>query len=105
FVDATQETLGGDSARFSGPVGVIDPNRSGWNSLFVREQGDFRLLRNTSGVFRADGVPYPAMAGANYNKVLVGDLQNDRVNDVVVLGDTGSQVFVFDTNGAARNVT
>ena len=29
FVDATQETLGGDSARFSGPVGVIDPNRSG----------------------------------------------------------------------------
>ncbi len=104
FVDATKETFG-DGANLSGPVGVIDPNRSGWNSLFVRGQGSFRLLRNSNGVFRVDGADYPVRMGGNFSKVLVGDLQNDRVNDVVVLGDKGGQVFLFDTNGTARDVT
>jgi Tfp pilus assembly protein PilF len=104
FVDATRETLG-DAASFSGPVGVIDPNRTGWNGLFVMEKGSFRLLWNSNGVLRPYGESYPAVAGAKYSKVLVGDLQNDRFEDIIVLGDKGSHVFTFATNGMAKDET
>jgi Flp pilus assembly protein TadD len=106
FVDATKETLGDRAADFSGPIGVIDVNRSGWNSLFVLEKGQgFRLLRNTNGAFHPQEALYPAIPGAHYAKVLVGDLQNDRVNDVIVLGDKGSHLFKFATNGPAADVS
>ena len=39
FVDATKETLGDGAQNFSGPIGVIDVNHTGWNSLFVVEKG------------------------------------------------------------------
>ena len=105
FKDQTQAALGDEARHFSGPVGVIDPKRSGWHSLFVLETGQgFRLLRNTQGTFQADASPLPAIPGANYTKMLVGDLQNDRVPDVVVLGDQGSHVFSFGTNGLAMDV-
>ena len=111
FVDATKETLG-DGANFSGPIGVIDANRTGWNSLFVLEKGPvagagrtFRLLWNSNGVFRPYGERYPTIPGANYSKMLVGDLQNDRFEDIIVLGDKGSHLFKFATNGLATDVS
>src|SRR5205814_1792846 len=86
FVDATKEVLGDAAQNFSGPVGVIDVNHSGWNSLFVVEKGrGFRLLWNTNGAFQPHGVPFPTNPGANYSKMLVGDLQNDRFEDIIVL--------------------
>ncbi|HYV29829.1 MAG TPA: tetratricopeptide repeat protein, partial [Candidatus Binatia bacterium] len=85
FVDATREALGDGAQNFSGPIGVIDANHTGWNSLFVVEKGPvpgagrtFRLLWNSNGTFHPYGAPYPAVAGLHYSKMLVGDLQNDR---------------------------
>jgi len=104
FVDATKETLGA-AQDFSGPIGVIDPNRTGWNSLFAIEKDGFRLLWNSNGILRPYGATYPAIAGATYSKMLVGDLQNDRFDDVIVLGDKGSHLFAFATNGLATDVS
>ena len=106
FVDATQEAFGDGAQNFSGPIGVMDANHTGWNSLFVVEQGQgFRLLWNTNGTFRPWGGAYRAIPEAKYSKMLVGDLQNDRFEDVIVLGDKGSQVFKFGTNGLATDVS
>ena len=106
FVDATQETLGEGAKRFSGPAGLLDVNHNGWNSLFVLERGQgFRLLSNTNGIFHPSEPLYPAIPGVNYTQVLVGDLQNDRFEDVVVLGDKGSHLFKFQTNGMAEDVS
>jgi len=106
FVDATKEVLGNSAQTCSGPIGVIDANHTGWNSLFVVEKGKgFRLLLNTNGAFVPHAVPYPAVADSSYVKMLVGDLQNDRIDDVVVLGDKGSHLFKFGTNGLATDVS
>ncbi|HTD65994.1 MAG TPA: FG-GAP-like repeat-containing protein, partial [Candidatus Limnocylindria bacterium] len=106
FVDATKEALGDGAQDFSGPIGVINGNKKGWISLFVVEKGQgFRVLWNTNGVFHAGTPIYPAILGANYFKMLVGDLQNDRFDDVVVLGDKGSHLFQFATNGLVMDVS
>ena len=106
FVDATDEALGDAAQEFSGPIGLIDANRTGWNSLFLVEQGiGFRMLWNSNGTFRPYGPTYPAKSEADYAKVLVGDLQNDRFEDVIVLGSTGSHLFKMGTNGLAMDVT
>ncbi len=106
FVDATQETLGAAAGDFSGPVGVIDVEHTGWNSLFALEKGQaFRLLRNSNGTFQPQGSAYPATPGARYQTTLVGDLQNDRFEDILVLGDKGSHLFSFTSNGIAADVS
>src|SRR5205823_5748723 len=62
-------------------------------------------LWNSNGTFHPYGSPYPAIPTANYSKMLVGDLQNDRFEDIVVLGDKGSHLFKFGTNGQAIDVS
>jgi hypothetical protein len=106
WVDASEEVFVAGAQNFSGPIGVIDLKHDGWSSLFVVEKGaGFRLLRNTNGVFQPDAAALPATPDASYAKMLVGDLQNDRFDDIVVLGAKGSQVFQFGTNGHAADVS
>ncbi|MBF8306034.1 MAG: Tetratricopeptide 2 repeat protein [Acidobacteria bacterium] len=112
FADATKEALGDGARNFSGPIGVIDVNHTGWNSLFVIEKGPlpgagrtFRLLWNSNGTFHPFGAPHPAIPTADYSKMLVGDLQNDRFDDIIVLGNKGSHLFKFATNGLATDVS
>jgi Flp pilus assembly protein TadD len=107
FVDATKEVLGGENAQnFSGPLGVIDANHTGWNSLFAVEKGQgFRLLWNSNGTFHPYRAAYPSSPATSYSKMLVGDLQNDRFDDIVVLGEQGSRLFKFETNGMATDVS
>src|SRR5205823_4037221 len=62
-------------------------------------------LWNSNGTFHPHGAPYPAIPAAHYFKMLVGDLQNDRLDDIVVLGDKGSHLFKFGTNGLAMDVS
>jgi tetratricopeptide (TPR) repeat protein len=105
FVNATADVFG-QSAKHHGPVGVIDYNHDGRNSLFVMEGDEgFRLLNNLKGHFEPLGDLYPAKPGADYRRVLVGDLNNDRFEDVVVLGAQASHIFGFATNGRAREIT
>ena len=104
FVDVTSSSIP-NAAAYRAPMGVLDLAHDGRNSLFVGEAGGFRLLLNSNGTFVAQGQLMPGIAGANYQTALVGDLQNDQTEDVVVLGDKGSHVFKFTTNGVVSDAT
>src|SRR5439155_686523 len=58
-----------------------------------------------NGTFHPYAAPYPAIPAANYFKMLVGDLENDRFDDINVLRDKGSHLFKFGTNGLATDVS
>lgn len=106
YVDDTDATLGVDAVGYGGPVALLDLNHRGWISLFVVEHGrGFELLENTNGVFRRrQSFPF-TNPSARYTKMLTGDLQNDRFEDVIALGESGSQVFKFSTNGLVLDVS
>ena len=106
FVDDTAKAFAGNAANYAGPFGVIDFNRDGNNSLFVNTRTNiFRTLLNTNGVFTPVGFEFPAIDGARYSRCLVGDLNNDRFDDVLMLGDQGSHAYRFATNGLARDLS
>src|SRR5437660_4342892 len=106
FADATQNAFGAAARNFHGPIGVLDINHRGANDLFVGEgDGGFRVLMNGNGTFQPQGEPIAGRPGAKYTRCLVGDLNNDRYDDVVVLGESGLRLFKFATNGAATDVT
>jgi Flp pilus assembly protein TadD len=98
FTDVTGSSLP-DAGNYGGPIGFIDFNHDGRNSLFVGEgTNGFRLLENTAGRFQPRGPSWPGIPGAHYRRCLVADLQNDRFDDVLVVGDRGSHLFKFATN-------
>jgi Flp pilus assembly protein TadD len=106
FADATPGAFGGAAGKFHGPVGVLDINHRGANDLFVGEgDGSFRVLLNTNGTFQPQGEPIAGKPGSKYTRCLVGDVNNDRYDDVVVLGESGLRLFKFATNGVATDVT
>ncbi|HRZ35929.1 MAG TPA: FG-GAP-like repeat-containing protein [Candidatus Paceibacterota bacterium] len=106
FADATVAAFGADSAKYQGPLAVLDYNHDDRNSLIAAEgTNGFRLLANTQGVFRPlDGL-LPADPAGRFRQMVVGDLNNDRFEDVVLLGEKASHAYRFATNGAAREVT
>ena len=105
FVDATASAFPHARA-YHAPMAVLDYAHDGRNSLFVTEgESAFRLLNNQQGRFEPLGDLFPGKTNAAYRLCLVGDLDNDRVEDVVVLGERASQVFKFGTNGQARDFT
>ena len=106
FVDATATAFGAAAGNYRGPIGVLDYNHDDRNSLFVAEgTNGFRLLDNRNGVFKPVADLLPAPPDGQYTRVLVGDLNNDRFEDLVVLGEKSSLAFRFATNGAARDWT
>jgi len=106
FVDDTASFLGSEASGYQGPVAVIDIHHDGKNDLFVR-QGDaqFRLLINSGHSLKTGPNPVPVTAGAHYSRVLVGDLNRDRYEDIVVLGDRGLHAFRLATNGVMTDST
>jgi Tfp pilus assembly protein PilF len=106
FAEATAAAFGDRAAAYRGPFGILPINHRGWNDLFVREGEDgFRVLFNTNGVFQPLGERLAGTNGAGYAACLVGDLNNDRIEDVIVLGTHRSHVFRFATNGVGRDIT
>jgi len=102
----TTATVFSQAINFHGPIAVLDYNHDGRNSLFVMEgNAGFRLLDNQNGRFEPMGEVLPGKAGAKYQRCLVGDLDNDRFEDVIVLGEQASHAFKFATNGRSREVT
>ncbi|MBX3744817.1 MAG: VCBS repeat-containing protein [Verrucomicrobiae bacterium] len=106
FVDVTAEFLGDDAARFAAPLAVLDINHRGTNDLFVRDgDAQFRLLRNVGSRFEPEAGAVTVTAGARYSRVLVGDLNRDRYEDIVILGDGGLHALRLATNGTMTDVT
>ena len=106
FADATRAAFGGSAQSYHGPIGVIDVNHRGANDIFVGEgDGNFRLLLNTNGTFHPQGGTVPGKAGARFSRCLVGDINNDRNEDVVAIGEQGVRLFKFGTNGAITDIT
>ncbi len=109
YVEASREVFGADADRFRGPAGVVDATRPGWPGLFLMrtdgKENAFVRLVNSNGVFVASPIRFPVPQGATYSRMRVGDLQNDRFDDVVVLGESGSRLFRFATNGVVTEVT
>ncbi len=105
FSNATAGALDAPG-NYHGPMAVLDLNHDGQNSLFVMEgEKGFRVLRNQNGRFDPLGNLLPGKPGANYRCCLAGDLNNDRYEDVIVLGELASHAFRFATNGRCREVT
>ena len=106
WVDATETMFGADAAKYGGPIAILDFNRNDQNGLLVAEgTNGFRALLNRGGRFTSQGEPLPRKPGVEFQAMLAGDLNNDRYEDVLVLGDTGSHAFRFATNAAARDLT
>jgi len=104
FVETTTSAIT-QASNYHAPIAVVDFNHDGRNSLFVMEGNDFRLLSNVGGRFEPLGDPLPGQPNAAYRRALVGDLNNDRSEELVVLGEQASHVFNFATNGRVREVT
>ncbi len=99
FADDTARAFGTEAAALRGPFGLFDLNRRGWNDLLlVDSRGGIRLLWNSNAVFAARGEPVPSTVGT-VRDIAVGDLNNDRYDDAILVGTEGSQVLKFATNG------
>ena len=106
FVDDTSAAFGALAADSRGPLAVIDYDHDGRSSLFVQQaRGGFLLLDNHSGHFSALGRPLHAPQASGYRASLVGDLDNDGYDDVIVLGEQDSRVFKFYAKGRVRDAT
>lgn len=105
FADITPQALGPNAAQYHGPLAVLDYNHDDRNSLFAAEgTNGFRVLSNSNSVLTPINEVLPANPGGNFRQCLVGDLNNDRYEDVLVLGEGAISLFRFATNGAARDV-
>jgi tetratricopeptide (TPR) repeat protein len=106
FADMTMAALGANAPNYHAPAGLCDINQRGQNDLFVMEGDDgFRLLLNTNGTFSPSGPKVAGIPGATYTRCLVGDLNNDRYEDIVAVSEKGIQVFRFATNGVITDAT
>ena len=104
FADGTAEAFR-NCRSIKGPAAVIDFNHDGRNSIFAYDGKSFRVFSNTNGVFYPMNNSYTPPENGEYVKCLVGDIQNDRFEDVIVLGKRFSHVFRFATNAQFTEVT
>ena len=106
FTEDTAAAFGALAAGCRGPLVVVDYDRDGRASIFAQAAGGgFLLLDDRGGHFAALGRPLRAPAGAGYRVALAGDLDNDGIDDVVVLGEQDSRVFKFYAHGQIRDAT
>ncbi|HTH48740.1 MAG TPA: FG-GAP-like repeat-containing protein [Candidatus Limnocylindria bacterium] len=105
FVDDSARVFGGEAAKLHGPFGLMEVNRRGWNDLLLADDSGIRLLWNSNGVFTARTAPVALTSAKGATQVLVGDLQNDRYEDAVIVGPAGVTVLRFATNGNFTDAT
>lgn len=103
FENATLDFFGSETNRYTGPLGILDYNHTGTNSLWVIEEGGaFRLLNNTGGSLQPTTQSYPIQEGDSIQQILTGDIQNSGFEDVLALGQKTTYAFNLMTNGVAR---
>ncbi len=100
FQDATQEVLGDFSRQLSGPSALIQANNNHPPHLIAFDpKAGIRTLRNENGKLSPNGQPIPITPTTQPSKILIGDFQNDRLEDILVLGTNGSHLFTGTENG------
>ncbi len=105
FTDITASAFGAASREWHGPLGVMDINRRGWNDLLIPTATGVQLLWNSNGVFAPHGPELPVAGAAGIRDIVIGDLQNDRFDDAVLIGIEGTVTLRFATNGAFVDAT
>ena len=106
FTDATAQAFGPDAASYRTPVGIIDIDQRGQNDLFVRQGAEgSRLLINSNGTFHPQGPTVASPPDAGFSRCLVADINNDRFEDIVLLGEGAVQVLRAATNGMFTDAT
>jgi len=106
FNDATAAAFGANAQNYRAPVGIVDIDQRGKNDLFcagwgrisVAHQLQRRLPRAGTETARASPEP-------NHTRCLVGDINNDRFEDVVEMSEAGVQIFKGATNGVFTDAT
>ena len=105
FSDQTAAAFGEAAGRYAGPIATVDVNRRAWNDLLVLDGGSLRLLWNSNGTFSPKADPLPVPSAGTVRSILVGDLNNDRHEDIVLTGDNGAAVIRSATNGILSDAT
>lgn len=105
FVDDSVRAFGGDAAKLSGPVAVLDLNRRGLNDLMLRGPDGYQVFWNSNAVFSARGQAISGPVVSTTSAVAVGDVQIDRYEDVVLTGPDGTLLLKFATNGLFMDAT
>ena len=101
FVDATSALFGDAAPRYR-PLAIVDVPGTSRPSVFVHEtDAGLRLLSPRENEFVAG----PVFSGGGF-RALVGDLDNDRLDDLLVLGgEDGVKVFKLAADGSLSDVS
>ena len=100
FAEVTSTAFNGSAASLRGPITLLDINRRGANDLLLLSPEGARIYFNSNGVFAPSPLAVPVTGSASVSQVLIGDLQNDRFEDALLLSPEGLTLFRFATNGA-----
>jgi Flp pilus assembly protein TadD len=105
FSNQTRAVFAVDPTKLHGPFGLMDINWRGWNDLLAVTPEGLQLFWNSNGVFTARGPVLRGPSITTASKILVGDLQNDRYDDAIVVSPDGVSVLRFATNGTYFDAT
>ncbi|HUR47079.1 MAG TPA: FG-GAP-like repeat-containing protein, partial [Candidatus Saccharimonadales bacterium] len=106
FVDITASAFGPAAGTYAGPACVIDPMHDGRHCIIAMRSNSWNLLvPGTNGTFQRSERNIPAMEGNVWRQCLVGDLNNDRTEEVLALGEKGAQVLKISTNRVMTDAT
>ncbi|MDB6053813.1 MAG: Tetratricopeptide 2 repeat protein [Verrucomicrobiales bacterium] len=105
FVEITKLAFGELAGKLQGPVAILDFSRNGIQSLLVQDTPTHLLtLMNSNGVFTpGEGIELPG--AVRFSTALVGDLNNDGMEDVAWLSTNGARIVRCATNGSLAEVT
>ena len=105
FVDDTARAFGAGAGALRGPIALLDINRRGANDLLLVGPEGVRLHLNSNGVFTAAAEPLPVTGAGTVAAAVVGDVQNDRYEDALLVSPEGVTLLRFATNGLFTDVT
>ena len=99
FVEDSTHAFGPAAGQLRGPIAVLDINRRGWNDLLLVGSEGSQVYWNSNGVFTPSGSTVPVPDAGQVRQMLVGDLQNDRFEDVLLISPASVTALRFATNG------